>query len=99
MARHVALSRRARTWLDDQTDYLLTRSPTGADRLAERIANARRQLAEFPHSGSRARTPGTRRLVAGPYVLTYREAGPELLIIVDIRHGRQRDAPPSDELA
>jgi len=99
MPRRVQLSRRARNWLDDHTDYLLTRSPPAAARAEERILNALRQLVAFPHSGARGPSLGTRRLVAGPYVLTYREAGPELLIVIDIRHRRQRDALPPDQLA
>ncbi len=34
----------------------------------------------------------------GPYILTYREAGPELLIIIDIRHSHQRERPLPDDL-
>ena len=62
-----------------------------ARRLLERIKDARRQLATFPRSGRPGLVPGTRRLVLGRYVLTYRRRGTDDLEIIDIRHGRQAE--------
>jgi len=41
-------------------------------------------------------TPGTRRLVVAPYVLTNRET-PAGVEIIDIRHGGQPEASPPDD--
>jgi plasmid stabilization system protein ParE len=98
MPHRTQLSRRARNWLEDQSEYLLRRSPIAARRLETRISDALRQLSEFPRSGPQGQTRGTRRLITGPYILTYREAGPERVIVIDIRHGRQRETPLPEDL-
>jgi plasmid stabilization system protein ParE len=96
MPHRVLLSRRVRNWLDVETDYLAARSPAAAQRLRERIASVQRLLADFPRAGTQAHGAGTRRFVIAPYVLTYREIGPDV-IIVDIRHSRQAERPVPDE--
>jgi plasmid stabilization system protein ParE len=98
MPHRVQLSRRARNWLEEQSEYFLRRRPVAARRLETRISNALRQLSEFPLSAPRGQTGGTRRLITGPYVPTYREAGPGLLIIIDIRHSHQRETLLPDDL-
>src|SRR5437016_2074226 len=90
MPRRVVLSRRARLWLDAEYEYLGARSPTAPDRLRDILSRARRLLADHPHAGRRHETPGIRQFVIAPYVLRYREVGPDI-IIVDIRHSRQRE--------
>jgi toxin ParE1/3/4 len=97
MARGVILSPRAQRWIDAQLDYLEEHSLDAARRLLERLNGAMRQLADFPHSGSRGKTPGTRRLIVAPYVLTYRNVSNDLVEIIDIRHVRQRETPLPDE--
>ena len=72
MARRVLLSARAQKWLHCEVAYLAERSAPAARRLLERIKDARRQPATFPRSGRPGLVPGTRRLVLGRYVLTYR---------------------------
>ncbi len=97
MARHVVFSLRAKAWFDAELIYLGERSAAAARRMVERIATARRPLADFPQRGARGVVPGTRRLVVAPCVLTYREATSDLVVILAIRHGRQREMlPPSD---
>src|SRR5580765_6481289 len=96
MPRRVVFVRRARQQLNAQLAYLAERNPGAARRVRERIAAAQRQLADFPLSAARATTPGTRRLVVAPYVLTYRERGSDIEI-VDFRHGRQAERPIPDE--
>ena len=88
MPRRVLLSTRAERWLHREVAYLADRNVSAARRFLERIKEARRQLAAFPRSGRPGLVPGTRRLVVGAYVLTYRERGSDLEII-DIRDGRQ----------
>ena len=94
----VVLARRARVWLNAQTDYRLIDHPRAAAHLANRMADAIRLLGEFPLSGVRTGILGTRRLIMAPYVFTYREARPGLVVIIDIRHSRQRETPPPDKL-
>jgi hypothetical protein len=38
-----------------------------------------------------------RRVIMLPYVLTYREAAPDHVIIIDLRHGRQLPFRQSDD--
>jgi plasmid stabilization system protein ParE len=82
--------------VDVETDYLAVRSAASAQGLRERIAAAQRLLSDFPRAGTQAHAAGTRRFVIAPYVLTYREIGPDV-VIVDIRHGRQAERPVPDE--
>jgi plasmid stabilization system protein ParE len=95
MPRRVLLSLRVRHWVDLETEYLATRGPAVARRLHERIASAQRLLADHPRIGRRGTAAGTRRLVIVPYVVTYREIGPDI-VIVDIRHSRQAERPVPD---
>ena len=88
---------RARLQLRVALEYLSKRNPTAAQNLAHRLDRAYRQLADFPLSGPPGLTSGTRRLVVAPYVLTYRDT-PTGIEILDIRHGRQRPAPPPDDI-
>jgi plasmid stabilization system protein ParE len=92
MPRRVVFVRRARRQLNAQFAYLAERNPAAAGRLRERIAAAQRQLADFPQSAPRATSPGTRRLVVAPYILTYRERG-TVVEILDVRHTRQAERP------
>jgi plasmid stabilization system protein ParE len=80
-----------------ETEYLAVRSATAASRLRERIASAQRMLADFPHAGTQGDPVGTRRFVIAPYVLTYREVGPDV-VIVDIRHSRPAERPIPEEV-
>jgi plasmid stabilization system protein ParE len=64
--------------------------------LREIIERARCLLGDFPQTGRRGQTPGTRRLVVAPYILTYRELGGDV-VLVDIRHSRQAERPIPEE--
>jgi toxin ParE1/3/4 len=96
MPLHVGFVRRARRQLNAQLAYLAKRSPTAARRLREHIAAAQQELGDFPQSAPRATAPGTRRLVVGPYILTYQERGSRIEIL-DFRHGRQAERPIKEE--
>src|ERR1700674_2342956 len=96
MPRRVVLVRRARRQLNDQLAYVAERKLAAARRLRERIAAAQQQLGDFPQSAPRATSPGTRRLVVQPYILTYRERG-IVVEILDIRHSRQAERPIPEE--
>ena len=95
MPRRVLLSRRVRNWVDIEAEYLVAQSPAAARRLRERIVSAQQILADHPRIGRRGRAVATRRLVMLPYVMTYREIGPDI-VIVDIRHSRQAERPIPD---
>jgi len=96
MPHRVVFVRRARRHLNAQIAYVAERNPAAAQRLRERIAAAQLQLADFPQSAPRAASPGMRRLVVAPYVLTYRERG-TVVEIIDIRHGRHAERPVPEE--
>jgi toxin ParE1/3/4 len=94
MPYRVAFVTRARRQLNAQTAYLIDRNPVAAQRLLQRVDDARRQLADFPRSGPPAVTPGLRRLILAPYVLTYRIQG-SVVEILDFRHERQTPFNPA----
>jgi len=96
MPHRVVFVRRARRQLNAQIAYVAERNPAAAQRLRVRIAAAQQQLADFPQSAPRADSPGTRRLVVAPYVLTYRQRG-TLVEIIDVRHSRQAERPIPDD--
>jgi toxin ParE1/3/4 len=96
MPRPVTVSPRARLQQRAAIAYSISRDPGAGERLAERFEAAYKQLADFPLSGAPGSRPGTRRLVIAPYALTYRDS-PSGIEIIDIRHGRQREAPMSND--
>lgn len=68
-------------------------NPAAARRLVERLQSAAESLAVFPAKG-RPGCHGTRELPSiRPYILIYEVQGDRVLIL-RIRHGRQR--PPTD---
>ena len=93
----VRLSRRARDWLDREGLYLAERDPVAARRFVARMRDAQALLAQFPSAGSPGLVPGTRCLVVGAYVLTYRRRR-DIVEIAAIRHGRQHDARLRDDI-
>ena len=96
MVVRVSHSRRVRRWLVTQTAYLEQYGADAVERMRERLPTADLILAEHPRIGRPTDVPGIRRLVVAPYVLTYRIAGFEI-VIVDIRHERQAERPFLDE--
>jgi toxin ParE1/3/4 len=97
MPYRVVLSRRVRNWVEIEAEDLAACSPAAARRFRERLASARRLLADHPHAGRPGNVSGTRRLVIVPYVITYRENTPNI-VILDIRHSRQAERLiPADE--
>ncbi|GGE23633.1 hypothetical protein GCM10011390_48820 [Aureimonas endophytica] len=95
----VRLSEDARRFLRAEAEYLRRRNPSAAHRFLESIRLARTNLAEFPLIGATAcdsLVPGSRRLVVGPYVLTY-DVRAETVEVAAIRHGRMQDPGPKVE--
>jgi plasmid stabilization system protein ParE len=90
------MSPAARAWYLAEIRYLADRNADAAARVVDLIGTARTNLAEYPQVGVVGVISGTRRLVAGPYVLTTRQRG-GVIEIVAIRHARQGDAYAPDE--
>ena len=63
-------------------------SPRAAIRMAEQLLLASLSLEELPNRGRPGRTPGTRELVVGSYVIVYRLRS-DLVEVVRIRHHAQ----------
>jgi addiction module RelE/StbE family toxin len=87
MTVKVRYSRRAAAEVEAITAYLRGYSEAAAQHFDEALARAERQLARFPNSGR----PGTRRLIVGNYIVSYRRRGDEIEIFA-VRHGRRSDA-------
>jgi toxin ParE1/3/4 len=91
MTLKVRYSRRAAAEVEAATAYLRGSSESAAQRFAEALGWAERRLASFPNSGPPGIRPGTRRLIVGQYILSYRRRSPEIEIFA-VRHARRRDA-------
>jgi plasmid stabilization system protein ParE len=85
-------SPRAAVEIRDIATYLAQHSRPAAQRFLEALAQAQQQLSQFPNSGAPGPLPGTRRLIVGNYVVSYRRRGSDVEIYA-VRHARQRDAP------
>lgn len=73
--------------------YLAEYSETAAMCFLEDLRKAEKQLAKFPNSGAPGSVSGTRRLVIGDYIVSYR-ARRESVQIFAVRHAKRRDALP-----
>jgi plasmid stabilization system protein ParE len=93
MTTHVRSSRRANAEIEEITAYLAEHSTPAAERFLVALERARWQLAEFPNSGPPGAVAGTRRLVVGNYIVSYRRRGDDVEIFA-VRHARRRDARP-----
>ena len=80
-------TRSASRQLDLILDYIEARSPNGAQKVMDRIADALRLIAEHPSAGQATDKGDMRRLVVNPYpyVIFYRISGPDL-VIHGVRH-------------
>jgi plasmid stabilization system protein ParE len=93
MTTRVVYSRRAAAEVEEITAFLAEHSPPAVERFVEALGRAEQQLSEFPNSGAPSLHPGTRRLVVGNYVVSYRRRGTEVEIFA-VRSSRRRDARP-----
>jgi plasmid stabilization system protein ParE len=87
----VVYSRRAAAEVEEITAFLAEYSQPAATRFSGAIHRAEQQIAEFPNSGAVGLAPGTRRLIVGDYILSYRRRGADVEIFA-VRHARRRDA-------
>ncbi|WP_068494386.1 type II toxin-antitoxin system RelE/ParE family toxin [Paramagnetospirillum marisnigri] len=88
--RLARMSPAAQAWYLAEIAYISERNPDAAAKISRMIRAARQTLADYPKIGPPGRSPGTRRMVVGPYVLTVRLRRGETETI-HIRHGRQTD--------
>lgn len=94
----VRLSRRAERDLEEIRDYLLPRSPQGAERVRQAIEMTINLLGAFPGVGRETDIADVCVLpvVHFPF-LVYHTVTPDEVIILHIRHGA-RAAPSPDQL-
>ena len=91
MITRVAYSRRAAAEAEEIEAFIAEHSQSAAERFRESLRRAEQQLEQFPTSGAAGNRPGTRRLVVGNYIVSYRRRGDEVEIFA-LRHARRRDA-------
>ena len=91
MTTRVFRSARAGLEIVEIAAYLAEYSPPAAQRFHEALARAEQQLAQFPNSGAQGLSPGTRRLVVGDYIVSYRRRGEDVEVFA-VRHASRRDA-------
>jgi plasmid stabilization system protein ParE len=91
MTIRVLRSRRAAAEIEEIATYLDEYSPPAAQRFLDVLVSAQRQLAEFPNSGAPGLLPGSRRLIVGNYIISYRRRGSDVEIFA-VRHARRRNA-------
>jgi plasmid stabilization system protein ParE len=93
MTSRVVYSRRAAAEVEEITASLAEYSHAAADRFSQALGRAEHQLSQFPNSGAPGPRPGTRRLIIGNYIVSYRRRGGDVEIFA-VRHARRRDSRP-----
>jgi addiction module RelE/StbE family toxin len=87
----VVYSRRAAAEAEEIEAFLAEHRPAAAERFRQSLNRAEQRLAEHPDIGAMGDRPGTRRLVVGNYIVSYRRRG-ENVEIFAVRDARRRDA-------
>jgi len=93
MTIRVLRSSRAAAEIREIVTYLAEHSRPAAQRFLEALERAEQQLSQFPNSGAPGLVPGTRRLIVGSYIVSYRRRGVNVEIFA-VRNARRRDAGP-----
>ena len=91
MTVRVFASRLAKAETDEVEAFLEEYSPSAARRFVEAMARPYQLLSEHPDIGTMGDRPGTRRLVVGNYIVSYRRRGDNVEIFA-VRDARRRDA-------
>jgi plasmid stabilization system protein ParE len=73
--------------------YLAEHSPLAARQFLDGLAQAQERLSSFPNSSARGLVSGSRRLILGDYIVSYRVRR-ETVQIVAVRHAKRGDARP-----
>jgi plasmid stabilization system protein ParE len=95
----IILSRSSANYLQKETHYLKRHNPQAAANFVALIRDVKRNLSRFPEMGSKELhlpIKGSRTWIAGDYLLDYVWNKDEI-VIVNIRHGRMKPIPPSDD--
>lgn len=94
----VTVSPDAREYITTEGRYLRARHPGAARQFLDDVKKLRQALSQFPEMGRQTDempAPGVLRFVMGSYLVDY-EVGEDDVVILKMRHGRQR--PPSVEI-
>jgi plasmid stabilization system protein ParE len=91
MTTRVSRSPRAGAEIEEIAAYLAEHSLPAAQRFLQALERARQLLSEFPNSGAAGLNPGTRQLIVGDYIVSYRRRDADVEIFA-ARHARRRDA-------
>ena len=91
MTVRVFVSPRAKAEIDEIETYLEEYSPAAAARFLGALTRAFQILTEHPDRGAAGMRPGTRRLVIGDYIASYRRHREEVEIFA-VRHARRGNA-------
>jgi plasmid stabilization system protein ParE len=96
---NIVYAPRALRDLEDIADYLVERNPRGAFNVLAAIKSSIDTLNSLPRVGRSVDGAGRRRVpvLRYPYLIYYRIAGDELLIL-HIRHTSRRPLDPATEL-
>jgi plasmid stabilization system protein ParE len=93
MTSRVVYSRRAAAEVEEITASLAEHGQVTVDRVSLALGHAEQQLSQSPNSGGPGLLPGTRRLVLGNYIVSYRRRGSDVEIFA-VRHAHRRNARP-----
>ena len=91
MSARVIRSRRAQAEIEETTAFLEEHSVPAMQRFIASLERAQQLLSEHPDIGAMGNRPGTRRLVVGDYIVSYRRRGDNVEIFA-VRDARRRDA-------
>ena len=91
MTTRVVYSRRAAAEVEEIDAFLAERSSAAAERFRQSLERAEQQLEQFPNSGAPGIRAGTRRLIVGNYIVSYRRRG-DVIEIFAVRDARRQDA-------
>ena len=90
MTSRVLRSRRAAAEIEEIASSLAEHSQPAAQRFLAALERAQQLLSAFPNAGAPGILPGTRRLIIGDYIVSYRRRGGDVEIFA-VRHARRRD--------
>jgi toxin ParE1/3/4 len=84
-------SKRALHQIDEALGYLAKQSPQGAAKVAARMSLILTLLQQYPHTGSKTKISGVRRvfLTPYPYLIDY-YAGADEIVVQRFRHAMRR---------
>lgn len=96
MGLRIRFDARALADLAEIRDYLVERSPSGAERVRLHFVATIERLADFPFLGRRTDEPNVRVLVLTrhPYLVFYAVVADDV-VILHVRHGAREPIDPS----